>query len=128
MTEFKIDDYILQKECEELAQDIFDDVLQFNLGISENDLRKKCDERAHEDADSHEWVIYNHKALMMCAHCDVSRGEEFLEDVGMPEDPTIYSLATSIAYGEMRARIMDAIETLIENRETEEEEDDETDE
>lgn len=128
MTEFQINDYILQKKCEELAQDIFDDVLQFNHDISEDDLREKCDERAHENADSHEWVIYNHKALMMCAHCDVSQGEEFLIDTGMPEDPTIYRLATTIAYGEMRARIMDAIETLIENRETEEEEDDETDE
>lgn len=125
MTEFQINDYILQKECDDLAKLIFDEIASENPDVAPDDLRDEFDARAHETADWHEWVIYNHKALMLCAHCDVSQGEEFLEDVGMSETPTIYSLACTIAYGEMRARIMEEIEDLIENRETEEKESEE---
>lgn len=60
---------------------------------------------------------------MLCAHCDVSQGEEFLEDVGIPEDVTIHKLACAIAYGEMRARIMGEIEEMIEAWEEPEEDD-----
>lgn len=102
MTEFQINDHILQAECEMIARDIMEEI---------DDLEDAYD-RAHEWADGHSWVIYHHKALMLCAHCDTSEGEQFLEDTGMPEKPTFYGLATLIAYGEMRARIEEALREL----------------
>lgn len=119
MTEFQINDYILQKECDDLARDIFDEITADNPDETAESLRDDMMERAHETADGHEWVIYNHKALMLCAHCDTSRGEEFLEDMGIPADLTIYSIACTIAYGEMRARIEDELSDLIDNADDE---------
>ena len=124
MSNFEINDGILQRECDSIAKEIFDDVMGRHPGENPEDYRDDMDDRAHEDADGHEWVIYNFKALMLCAHCDVSAGEEFLEDVGMPEDVTIHKLATAIAYGEIRARIMAEIEDLIKAWEEPEAEDD----
>lgn len=89
MTDFQINDYLLTKECCEVAREIFEDVTKRSPDIEPEQLRDVMGERAHEDADMHEWVIYNHKALMLCAHCDTSNGEEFLSDVGMPSDPDL---------------------------------------
>ena len=113
MSGFKISDYEFNKECIDLARDIIGDFRSDHSGEDVRDYLDEMLDRAHEVADGHEWVIYNHKALMVCAHCDVSQGEEFLEDNGMPETPTIYSLATTIVYGEMRARIGVAITEIL---------------
>lgn len=114
MSDFQINDGILARECDQLAREIFDEVMQGHEGENPEDYRDEMDDRAHETADGHQWAIYNYQALMLCAHCDVSQGEEFLEDTGMPEDVTIHTLACTIAYGEIRARIMDEINDLIE--------------
>ena len=82
-------------------------------------------ERAHETTDGHEYVIYTHKALMICAHCDTSKGEEFLDDVGMPEEPSLSSIVTLIVYGEIRGRIEEELEELIDSHEEPEEEEEE---
>lgn len=118
MSEERITEYSLNKECEELAQEIYADIMG-GKGADENpeDYRDEMMDRAHEDADGHQWAIYIHHARQMCADCDVSRGEEFLEDVGMPEEVTFDKLATTIAYGEMRARIEEALGDLIDARE-----------
>lgn len=121
---FEINDHLLSKECDELARDIFDEVMSGANGETAEDMRDTMDERAHEAADGHEWVIYNHKALMLCAHCNTEQGEGLLADVGVQEPSDIYKLACVIAFGEMRGRIMDEIERLIEEWEPEEEADD----
>ena len=127
MSDFQINDGILQRECDELAREIVDDFRRERPGEDLSDYQDRGDfsDRVHEVADGHEWVIYNHKALMICAHCDVSEGEAFLEEVGMPENPTIYSLACMIAYGEMRARIESEIGALLEREEDDESEESE---
>lgn len=125
MSDFQINDRILSDECEGLARDIFDEVMAQYAGENPEDYRDEMDDRAHQKADGHQWVIYNYQALMLCAHCDVSQGEEFLEDVGMPEEVTIHKLACTIAYGEIRARIMDEINDLIEAWEPADEDEDE---
>ena len=122
MFEFQINDGILYRECKFLAEEIFRDVTESNPDSSPEDLREEMTEQAHETADGHEYVIYTHKALMICAHCDTSKGEEFLEDVGMPESPDIYKLASWIAYGEIRGRIEEELDSLIESHEEPEEE------
>ena len=115
MSEFQISDYMLATECKVLAQDIFADIMaDARDDETPEDMRDAMTDRAHETADGHQWVIYHHKALMICAHCNVDRGEQFLEDVGLPETPTLNSIASLIVYGEMLARIEDALSELIE--------------
>ena len=115
MSDFQISDYQLAKECEELAKAIFAEVMEDHPGEDPEDYRDEMDERAHETADGHQWVIYSHKSLMLCAHCDTSYGDDFLSDVGMTwdSDSTIYTVATKIAYGEMRGRITFEIQELV---------------
>lgn len=119
MTDFQINDYLLSKECDALAAEIVADFKE-DLAADETleDKRDEMMDRAHEDADGHAWVIYNYQALMLCAHCNTSNGESFLDDVGFEwnqGESTIYTVATTIAYGEMRARIEQEIDRLIED-------------
>lgn len=122
MSDFQISDHLLSKECDEIAQEIFDEVMAEAAPDEDAEFhRDTLDQRAHEAADGHQWVIYNHSALMLCAHCNTDHGDELLSDIGMPEDPDLYKIACRIAYGEMRGRIMDRLETLIEEGEPAEE-------
>ena len=115
MTDFQINDYLLSKECDDLAREIFEEAI---AGMADDetpeDYRDDMSDRAHEYADGHEWVIYNYKALMLCAHCDTTMGEDFMDDVGAPSEPDIYKLACMLAFGEMRGRIESALDELIE--------------
>lgn len=126
MSEFEINDYILRQEALGMARDIFEEA-QRDAGDSfdAEELRDDMMDRAHEAADSHNWVIYTFKAIMICAHCDVSRGEEFLEDMGGIEPgETFGGTATKIAYGEMRARIEEELSEIIEEWQEEHESED----
>lgn len=120
MSDFQINDHLLTTECQSLARDI---VEALDLGPDETlaDRLDDAQDAAHEYADAHEWVIYHYKALMLCAHCDVSDGEQFLEDTGMPRGVTFNQLASIIAYGEMQSRIMVALQELAEQGEEAEE-------
>lgn len=117
MSDFQINDYILTKECDGIAAEIFAEIMaDADDDETAEDKRDDMFDRAHETADGHEWVIYNYKALMLCAHCDTTQGEEFLDDTGfewVQGESTIYTVATAIAYGEMRARIESELSGLI---------------
>lgn len=114
MSDFQISDHIFSDECNELAQEIFDDfMISADPGETAEDKKDEMLESVYQTADGHEWVIYNYKALMICAHCDVDQGEAFLEETGMPEDVTIHKLACTIVYGEMRSRITTKLDELI---------------
>ena len=83
------------------------------------DIVRECAEHggdhtdmAHEYADGSEHVIYYSKAHAICQNCDTSNGEQFLDDVGNPENVTYDSLAVAIAYGELLARIHAAIDDI----------------
>ena len=83
------------------------------------DIVRKCAEyggdpadMARGYADGSEHVIYYSKAHAICQNCDTSNGEQYLEDVGNPENVTYDSLAVSIAYGELLARINAAIDDI----------------
>jgi len=118
MSDFQINDHLLSRECDELARDIFREIMADAADDeTPEDMRDGMTDRAHETADGHEWVIYYHKAIMTCAHCNTSQGEEFLEDTGMPEAPTFAGLACIIVYGEMRARIESALSDIIDEYE-----------
>lgn len=96
-------DYQLDQYAESCARDILAEVAEH---------RRDVIDMAHEHADGSEHVIYHHKAHAICQNCNTDNGEAFLEDVGNPEPVTYDSLATVIAYGELRARIENAIAEL----------------
>ena len=113
-TDFEINDAILWQEARELAREIFDECTR-DMADDETPetYRGDMSDRAHEAADRHNWVIYTYKARKLCANCDTQRGEEFLDDVGPGENPTYDSLGTLIAYGELRGRIEEEIQDLV---------------
>jgi hypothetical protein len=110
-----ITDYALDKECDSLAEEIFDRIKdEAGLDFDPEDCRDDMMDAAHEAADMHQWVVYTRYALQICAHCNTDAGEEFVEDVGLPSPFTLQGAATAIAYGEMRYRIERAIAARIE--------------
>tara|TARA_R110000823_G_C15722461_1_gene478830 strand:+ start:347 stop:682 length:336 start_codon:yes stop_codon:yes gene_type:complete len=106
--EFIINDYRLTQECQSIAADI----------IAEYEDEDERDDAVHQTVDGHQWVIYNHKALMLCAHCDVDKGEAFVDDTGfqwVQGDSTIFTVACLVAYGEMIHRVREEMAALLEN-------------
>jgi hypothetical protein len=63
----------LYKESREIAQEAWEE--------SNGDIDEAHD-FIHQTCDSHEIVIYYHKAIQFCADCDTSDGEAFLDDCG----------------------------------------------
>ena len=109
-----MNDHKLDLIAQSYAQDIFDDMLQYEM--SEDDAR----DQIWEWVDGSEHVIYHRKAHDICQNCDVSEGEAWSEDIGLPEPVTYNSLATQIAFGELLYRTTVAFDTLMENYDEEE--------
>ena len=109
-----ISDFELTKACDEIAAEIFANMLD-DLARDEEpeDKRDEMNERADEAADGHQWVIYTHYALSICAHCNTDEGEAFVDDVGAPQPFDLAKAASMVAYGEMRARIGAELDRLI---------------
>ena len=133
--ENEINDYALETECKEIAQSAFDEITALHEDESPEDLRDEFDTHIHETIDGHQWLIYPAKTHQLCANCDMSSGEEYLADVGAGDSPDYDKFAQVLAYGEMKARAMSALDDLIEEwndehegDEDEESEDDEGDE
>ena len=74
MTDFKINNYELQQEAKRLAQECF------NEG---DEGGNDPNEYLWQTCDGHEWAIYTYKALLLCAECDTSEGEDYLNGLGM---------------------------------------------
>jgi hypothetical protein len=103
-----INDYTLDQYAADIATDI----------ISECDgahdlTRDDAIDMASQHADNSEWVIYYHKAHELCQNCDTENGEQFYEDCGPWEDLTYNGIASIIAYGELHARIAQAIDAKL---------------
>ena len=104
MTDIKINDHLLDEYARMCATDI----------MANGETRDDMMDQAHEWADQSEWVIYYAYAHALCANCNTDAGEEFLEDVGNPDPCTYDALASAIAYGELRYRIEQVLNELIE--------------
>jgi hypothetical protein len=103
-----INDYTLN----EYAADIADEILRECEGERETAM-----DRARERAGGSEWAIYYHKAHELCQNCNTDNGEQFYNDCGPWEDITYNGIATIIAYGELDARIAQAIDAKIDEAE-----------
>ena len=100
-------DYELTKYCDELAQGIVSEYQEYGGDIQDAIWQR---------VDGNEYVIYTYKAHSICLHCDTDQGEQFLEEMGMPENPTYNSLGVTIAFGEMLARTEQAVQTICEEK------------
>jgi len=88
MSEFKINDYILSQEAKEIiTQGI----------IEEKEYGVPALESVQQSCDGHEWVIYTYKAILLCAECDTSAGEDYFEAFGI-EFSSFGDHATKLAY------------------------------
>lgn len=90
-----ITDYDLTVRAEEIAAEAFQ---QFP------DDETAASDYIHESCDGMDWVVYHYKALTICARCCVDAGEQYVEEVGLPEKVTLWSLASLIVFGEMMNR------------------------
>lgn len=105
MTDFRINNYELQQEAKRLAQECFD---------AGDTYGEDPNEYLWQSCEGHEWVIYTYKALLLCAECDTSEGEIFVNDfkAGSCEPDkqlTLAEHACAVAFGTLYLAAMDAL-------------------
>lgn len=103
MNNFEINDYILRREAKSLAEQAIAEVEHYGGDYFE---------LLEQAVDGHEWVIYTYKALLLCAECDTSEGEQYVEDTGQ-QTSSIGELATVTAYATLLAAARDELCKLI---------------
>lgn len=115
--EDQITDFDLRAECESIAAEIFGELKdEHGADFNPENYRDEMDERAHQAADGHQWAIYTYRAIQLCSNCDTTHGEDFLDDIGgVEKGDTFGGIASKIAYGEIRHRIMEELDTLTQN-------------
>jgi len=109
-------DYIL-KECTEFdkakAQNTYDSWQEYFDSLDELELS----DLAHTEADSWDWVIYNGKALELCANVYGSTLNEaeslYLDCATNPAG--LYEMATGIAYWIIYQAVMSELESQLED-------------
>jgi hypothetical protein len=65
---------------------------------------------AHEYANGSQWVCYYDRAHELCRNCDIDDGEEYAGNK-QPHAKSYNDMAADIAYGELHARILRAIDS-----------------
>jgi len=104
MTEFKINDYLLKQEAIEITKQSIREEQEFGFPALEY-INQAC--------DGHPWVIYTYKAIMLCAECDTSEGEEYLEDCGIESFESFGDHATKLAYATLLGACQSALCELV---------------
>lgn len=110
----QITEYALNRECESLAKSIID---EFDGDKADIDaLREYANDRAHEDADGHQWVIYTYKARQVASIAPGDAEEYLAEICDKPFDgcETFGDVCTRLAYAALYTGIQDSLTTLIE--------------
>ena len=108
-------DHELQREAKDAAIEIFETVqIEHGAGFDPDPYDEEWSKRAHEWATWSRHVVDSYRAIQICSNCNVSSGEEHLADVGLPEEVTFESLASTIVYGELWARIHEELQRLCE--------------
>jgi hypothetical protein len=104
-----MNDYKLDLIAKAYAEDIFAEMKAD--GWTQDDAR----EAIWDMVDGSEHVIYYGKAHNICQTCDITNGEAFAEEIGLPEVVTYDNLASQIAFGELLYRVTVAFYELIED-------------
>jgi hypothetical protein len=96
MSEFKISQYLLRQEAKRIVEDAIEEESEFDVPALET-VQQSC--------DGHQWVIYTYKAILLCAECDTSEGEAWLEEVGSECD-SFGEHASKLAYATLLTACM----------------------
>lgn len=112
-------DYELNKAAESYAQAIFEDFkADHGEDFNPESLKSEMFERAWEDADQSEHVIYTARAISIACNCSTDDAENHLEDIyEKPFDgcETFAEICTRLAFMTLLIEIESELETLIEN-------------
>lgn len=93
-------DYKLDQYCEAMAHDIAD---------AYSDEWEEREDAVYQWVDSCEYVIKSRLALQICSECSTDYGDDYLRDHWIPENTTLKEIATIVAYGEILARVQQAL-------------------
>ena len=108
-----------------IAKEIFDDVREGEgEGFDPDACRSDMVDRAWEEVDGCQHVIYTSRALSICANCDTSAGEGYLDDIyGEPfnECESFADVCTRLAFAVLYCEVILQLDELIDNYETPEE-------
>ena len=105
-------DYELTREALGIAKDIMQEAQRSGGADWLTELQDNPTDPVHEFVDGHEFVIYYHHAIQICANCNTDDGEDAWRDCG-GEFVSFDKLCCEITYFELCARTSDAIDTLI---------------
>jgi hypothetical protein len=114
MSEFVINEYVFNQECESIAKSIIEECREADQSVDE--LRECCEERVHEDCDGHQWVIYTYKATQLCGNVNTNAGEEWLEGIySKPFDgcETFSDVCTRLAFATLYCGVQSALGDLL---------------
>lgn len=89
MSEFRINDYILNKEAKRLAAAALLEAVTH--GGDAEDLLDQL-------VNDHEWIIYDYKAMLLCAECDTIGGQIWIDHSDWEPTNNIRTLARRTAY------------------------------
>ena len=104
MTDPIINDFVLDEIAKDYAKEIFNQVNNIDDGY---DL-------TYSFAECCEWVIYTHKAHLLCLNCNTDNGQDYVNDCHAGEAMTYDEMGSAYAFGELHSRIMSALNDLFE--------------
>ncbi len=105
-------DYELTREALGIAKDIMEQAQQYGGTDWLEELEDNRTDRVHEYIDGHEFVIYYHHAIQICAHCNTADAEDAWRECG-GTFVSFDKLCCEITYFELCARTSDALDTLV---------------
>lgn len=108
MTDFKINDFILNEECAALAEEAAHEAKTYG---------SDAEEILWQMIDGHEFVIHTYKAIMLCAECDTEDGEEWLEGAGITDHKSFGEHASVLAFATMITRANEMLRAEMEDAE-----------
>tara|TARA_R110000744_G_scaffold370144_1_gene480659 strand:- start:376 stop:687 length:312 start_codon:yes stop_codon:yes gene_type:complete len=99
-----MNDHILNDYALSLAEEIKTEIEDFD----------NCDAvtLAWERADGSEHVIYHYKAHDICQNCDITHGENYMEECFDNRFKSFDDTAVTIAFGELHYRILSKLSDL----------------
>jgi hypothetical protein len=95
-------------ELNEIARDYAKEIRREVKAYNAEEYELAC-----QYADGSEHVIYYSKAHDICQNCDITSGEDYVEDMGLdPASMGYDTYATILVYGELLTRIQVALHDL----------------
>ena len=104
----------LHTEAKTLAQESWDEAIEFSGSTDTESLLEFAEEYLHQSIDGHEVVIYYGKAIEFCATQETSDGEDWLEDCGgiVQAGDTFGQIACRIAFATLLVASQEVLQEI----------------